>query len=334
MEKRRKWTEEEINEVINLYTKEKLSCFTIGQKYNITRGPINKLLLDNNVKLKNRLIKEDLTREEIDDIKYRYFNTSEQLKSIRESYKMSAATFRRLTNQAGITTRNKRKPCMVNENYFQAIDTENKAYFLGLLSADGYIIDCKKGQYRVGISLQEKDVEILYAMKNDMNFDGKILYRKKRNKNWQATYSIQISSNKMANDLISLGVTPRKSLNLEYPTINQIPEIFMRDYIRGLFDGDGCITSGLNKGKINFRFFIVGALGTCDGVKNILFSKLGLGSGNVTKKELNDGVRRPIYYYYVTGNHAIRKLYDYLYSDSSCFLTRKELKFREIFSYN
>lgn len=121
------------------------------------------------------------------------------------------------------------------EDIFKKIDSEEKAYWLGFLAADG----CVAGNY-IKIGLQEKDVTHLEKLKHFLQADSiKILTFTKQNKYEIGTYcSFSIGCKEMANDLKALGVVENKSLILK-PPIGLIPEKFYLDWIRGYFDGDG-----------------------------------------------------------------------------------------------
>lgn len=62
-------------------------------------------------------------------------------------------------------------------------------------------------------------------------------------------YKIDFRDSEVINDLKQLGLHQRKTLTVEYP--NNIPENYHKDFIRGVFDGDGCIHFSLKKGRIN-----------------------------------------------------------------------------------
>ena len=116
------------------------------------------------------------------------------------------------------------------ENIFEKIDSEEKAYWVGFLAADG----CIHGNY-IKIALQKKDIDHLEKFKKFLQADSiKISINDKA-----AIFSI--GCKKMAEDLKKLGVIERKSLILTPPE-GKIPEEYYFDWIRGFFDGDGGIS--------------------------------------------------------------------------------------------
>lgn len=71
-----------------------------------------------------------------------------------------------------------------------------------------------------------------------------------------------VSNNEFKNDLIKLGCCPQKSLILKFPTAEQVPENFIIPFIRGYFDGDGCLSHVYSDTK-KTRFTVsVGLIGT------------------------------------------------------------------------
>lgn len=129
-----------------------------------------------------------------------------------------------------------------NENYFDIIDTSQKAYFLGLMYADGYISHStrKNGSvyYIMSISLQVQDKSVLEKLRNEMNRPNELILVKTNGKR-NPQYRFTVSGEKIHHDLEKHGCIERKSLNLQFPTT--VPEELMSHFIRGYFDGDGCI---------------------------------------------------------------------------------------------
>lgn len=122
----------------------------------------------------------------------------------------------------------------VNQDFFKNW-THNMAYILGFFVADGCITvskERKNSPYTFNIT--SVDLEHLYLLKKAINSDYKIS-KKQINKNG---YQIQIRNQILCNDLINLGIYPRKTYNLE-PI--KVPETYFADYVRGFFDGDGTV---------------------------------------------------------------------------------------------
>lgn len=117
-----------------------------------------------------------------------------------------------------------------NENYFEKIDTEEKAYFLGLLMADGYVATTERF---ISLALKNEDCGILYMLKKELNSDAPLGNKK------NCTQKVfTMCSKKLVNDLKQLGLTRNKTFTLQFPII---PKRLIRHFIRGYFDGDGYV---------------------------------------------------------------------------------------------
>jgi hypothetical protein len=144
----------------------------------------------------------------------------------------------------------------VDHFYFSNIDTNHKAYILGLMATDGYIVEVKgTNRKQVGIQLSEKDKHLIYFIKEQWKSDNKVLLCKKKdfygdNGNLYHSadmYRIVVDSRQMAKDLESLGVTPRKSFTITLPIVDKI---FQSHVIRGILDGNGTTyihSNGINR---------------------------------------------------------------------------------------
>jgi len=122
-----------------------------------------------------------------------------------------------------------------DENYFENIDTRNKAYITGLLHSDGFI-NIKSNQVRLKLT----DLELVKKVSDVIYENGRKLYFDSSTKeNHKPNLSLVVTSNKFMNDCIKHGCVHQKTFNLKFPTT--IPEPLMGDYLRGMFDGDGCV---------------------------------------------------------------------------------------------
>lgn len=218
-----------------------------------------------------------------------------------------------------------KKKYTLNENYFSNIDTEDKAYFLGLLYADG----CVSRTYNnnIQIALQAKDGYILEKFKECINSD-KPLYNlpvtevkgfKNMNKQYfrKAQILFAFASLRIKNDLKKLGLESNKSLTIEFKEI--LSTNLMHHFIRGIFDGDGCIsTSDKNKWVVS----IAGNENFCTSLSNYLKS---YNLKCFVKKHLTLNV----FYIYIYGRLNCIDFYNYIYDSSTIYLKRKFDKFQE-----
>ncbi len=199
----------------------------------------------------------------------------------------------------------------LNSNIFNTIDTEEKAYWLGFLYADGSLYKDAKNSYRFELGLQERDLNHIEKFKEFISSKHPIKYR-------QSTKSYRISFNDtvFAEDLIRLGCVPKKSLILKFPNKTQIPKEYLRHFIRGYFDGDGY----LSKPPKQLTVSLLGTMKFLEGVFVYNYHELGI-NGNWIKKD-----KRHVnntYYFDLFGDRA-RKFLDHIYDNSNIFLTRKK----------
>lgn len=226
-----------------------------------------------------------------------------------------------------------------DDSYFEKIDREDKAYWLGFLYADGCIYPIKKNEkikaMQLDIALQDKDVDVLEKLKVSLDTNVPIkekvvnLKGKKHN-----CVRVRINNTKLCRDLISLGCTPNKSLSLKFPK-DLIPKELIRHFIRGYFDGDGCISFSRGKklDKRNGKSYeycsaSVSFIGTEDFTSvlvNILSQHDIFFKNN---KHHNSGKAFEIRLY---SNSQLLSFYNFLYSNSSIFMKRKKDKFEEFF---
>lgn len=233
-----------------------------------------------------------------------------------------------------------RKDSLV-EDYFEVIDNEHKAYWLGFLMADGCILDMPlsngtKIPRTVQIMVSLCDIEIVHNFMHDIELDKNIRYDSRVSIHGEKLEYCKVTagSSKMCNDLIRHGCTQRKSKILKFPVT--VPDNLIRHFIRGYFDGDGSVwyCERLQERKDrknpsiqrNFRSTFQGTSDFLEGVKSNLEAN-GMTIGNVRKGHgdvscIEFGAR-----------DTMIKFYHYLYDDSTIFLKRKYNKFIETFNY-
>ncbi len=207
-----------------------------------------------------------------------------------------------------------------NENFFSKIDVEDNSYFLGLLESDGSIVDTQYREKQLNLRLQYRDAHILESLKTSLKFDGDIGFSKRAQSHHQDRATLWVSSDKLCNDLIKLGCTPRKTHTLKFPTYKQVPRHLIHHFIRGLFDGDGSIKEIDNA----FHFTVAGTEDVCCNIQRVLIEFLGLSKTKIYKQKNTISVN-------YGGNQNCRKIYNFLYKDAIHFLTRKRDKFIQVF---
>jgi hypothetical protein len=208
-----------------------------------------------------------------------------------------------------------------DENFFEKIDSEEKAYFLGFIFADGCVVNnSKKFRYQVTLKLHTKDKHILESFITSVKGEMPVWKHGQRE-----MVEISFSGKKMVNDLIDLGVTQNKTFTLQYPTINETLE---RHFLRGYFDGDGCIRINTdvrdNSKRGDLR--IVG--GSMDMLNKINERMNFLFGTNINK--LYGPKDKKYKFMGWAGMTDIEKIYHGFYNDSKLFLIRKKSIFDEV----
>jgi hypothetical protein len=125
-----------------------------------------------------------------------------------------------------------------NENFFKTW-TPEMAYVLGFFAADGSMNRNKRGGCY--IEFQITDGDLLKKIRALLQSDNVISVRK-RAANWQPIHRLQIGSRVIFGDLARLGFVQNKTAVLSLPSI---PEDFFSHFVRGYFDGDGNVWSGI-----------------------------------------------------------------------------------------
>jgi intein-encoded DNA endonuclease-like protein len=199
-------------------------------------------------------------------------------------------------------------------SFFDVIDTEEKAYFLGLLYADGNV-----SKKVISISLQEQDKHILDKFKECLKYTGPIIsVTKKGNRKQQ--YKLTITSEPLVVSLSKWGMFPNKGFKLTFPQIS--PSLY-NHFIRGYFDGDGCIY--VNPKNYDYLFSIVATKEVLEPLQNILIKELGLNKTKLYNPPKVKGMNLFILTYQGRINVALIK--DYLYTNATIYLQRKYEKF-------
>ena len=199
----------------------------------------------------------------------------------------------------------------IADSVFEIIDTEEKAYWLGMLYADGYIDDSK---HSVSLSLKEADREHVEKFRHFLGLDAKKIHVKTKNiKSKQYIgYEFTFSSVKTVNDLARCGCTSNKTFSLQFPNESILPEKLRFHFIRGYMDGDGSIThGGKNASVISLEILGTEAFLTSY-QKNVNFSDRRLYTFKHSK------IKRSV----INGPYAIYVL-DKLYKNAHIYLLRK-----------
>ena len=308
-------TDEQIQKIIEMYLDD-YSKVDIAKHLGISTQSVTKYLLKNNIQQKEYFISEE-TKDLICDL---YINEKMGIKKISKKLNIDYGSVKRALNKKGIKLRNlseSQKKYTLNRNYFDDIDTQNKAYILGLLYADGNV---GKDNYVIQICLQEEDKHILEQIKNELNSNRPLYFKEtnKKNKSWKNTYSLILNDEHMHQSLINKGVVPQKTFKIKFPEF--LDEKFISHFIRGYFDGDGCFTCYPRKdypNKYRYGFEIVGQSENILKYFKDFFYKNNIKT-NIYYRSTNNTKRL------MTGSKSeILKIINLLYYDCNLYIERK-----------
>lgn len=212
-----------------------------------------------------------------------------------------------------------------NKDYFSKIDTPDKAYWLGFLYADGsinrYYQNDKLKSMTLELGLSYKDKEHLEKFKQCLDTNIPIFEKVNRIKGKEyKSVRIQLNNTKICYDLCDLGCTPSKTYDIKFPTYDIVPREFMRDFIRGFFDGDGCISITEMNNKPHIVTNITGMSDMLQSISDFLISEQII---RVKPKIRKDERREFTYSLFIYGTDTNKEFLDYLYQDANVYLDRK-----------
>jgi len=204
----------------------------------------------------------------------------------------------------------------VDVDYFKEIDTEEKAYFLGFLMADANLsirTDNKHVETKsIDLTIHKSDVEILIKLKNAIKCSNEI--KPKGNNMRLAIYNTHFADN-----LIHWGIAANKTGHEVFPNIS---EHLKHHFLRGYFDGDGCITWSKN-GRLRGKVHFVSGYEMMKGIKDFIESK----GVQYTDKSLHPKKGANAFELETATLPNIARIYDIIYKDATVFLTRKKKHF-------
>ena len=259
------------------------------------------------------------TDEQKEFMVYNYTVLKRGVNAIGRDLGVAGLTIQRHLKKMGVKIRNPQeaqKECRaynVNDNYFK-IQSHNMAYILGFLASDGGI---SKNTNHFTIDIQRTDEEILYKIKEELKFEGPISHYVNSH---GCKYSrLRVCSHTIKQDLAHYGIIPQKTFTLTPPLF--LDEQYFISYIRGYFDGDGCIW--INYEKYSYNWYICGARKeVIEWMQQVLLNRYGIiTSLAASTQTLSQG--DPFYSIQVYKKETILKLFEILYIPNSIYMERK-----------
>lgn len=239
------------------------------------------------------------TDEQVAYIINKYLNENYTLKQLGKEFNCSYPTIRNLLNKHKIKSRGNKQGYPRDEFYFNKIDTEEKAYWLGFLYADGCV---HSNNYEISVNITDREhVEKFKTAIKAFNHSITEI-QDKRFQNAKTLYQFSIRDKQLHQDLIKWGCIPQKSL-----LINKIPNIprdYVSHFLRGYFDGDGNLH--YLRGTNNYRISFVGTKDFLNDIQKELQTNVSLQS-NIAGKT---------YVLQIAGRRQVERILNYLYNNS------------------
>lgn len=252
----------------------------------------------------------NIYKEKYKEAKRMYLEENKSLTQISKELQLDRGTLSNNFKKDGIEIINKQNIAKFNENYFDVIDTSEKAYWLGFLYADGAVSSGSKNT--VELSLKASDVKHLQKFRECLGFaEDKHIFQD------DIRCRISVTNKHLKESLINLGCTPRKSLTLTFPTEQQVTNNLLFDFIRGYIDGDGSVMIGKDHNGI-YNKPRLSLLGTEEFLEGLL----------QRTQWRQCKIQHPSNAYCIewSGNYVLNYL-DQLYLNASLYLDRKYEKY-------
>lgn len=245
------------------------------------------------------------------------YNSGKSSLAISKKFNIHPSTVLSIVRRWGYpvrTTKLTSKKYKFNEDFFENIDTEEKAYWLGFILADGCL---SRGKDLI-IALKRSDENHLKKFINSLKGNNQLQYVK-NNGGFNGIDAVRLSirSKKIIEDLSKHGLSERKSMTSRIPT--GIPLNLINHFWRGVVDGDGhiCINN-----QPPYKYLEIGLCGSKNIVEefsSFIHQKLGIRPKVCPDHSI---------WKTKTGCSNAVKLCSLLYDNSTIYLDRKILTYK------
>ncbi|HME53724.1 MAG TPA: LAGLIDADG family homing endonuclease [Candidatus Lokiarchaeia archaeon] len=256
----------------------------------------------------------------------------ESIRSLAKQYELNKDALRRYLSVTGNVPldsilREVNRTYKINHEFFgePMVASDDEAYILGLIMTDGYLTKTDK---TIGIGLHRNDQYLLEKINKKLGSDRPLYLPKKKGDN---RAMLLANSLKMYNDLQRKGIdVSTKSYTANFPDVSIVPEKYQGQFIRGLFDGDGC--TSINKEKRAYAWSIVGTKKLVTGVQKVLMDRCNLSQ---TRIRPNNEFASCFHLSY-GGRINVRKIYEFIYGpafdpENNLCLKRKWEKIKYVY---
>lgn len=317
-----KISDSDMLEIIDLF-QSGVSQENIARKYHVNATSISRRLIACGIK-ENPIVFSKQQEQEI--VSY-YLSTGSVAKTAKHIH-VQRHNIIPILSKNNIKTKgvgqNNRK-YNIDEHYFDTINTPNKAYIFGLLDADGCVC---ASDYSIIIGLQAEDKYLLERINQEMGNTKPLMFVQKslENPKWKDMYRLVIYSETMQNALIVKGMIPRKSLRIVYPS--WMPDNLHKHFIRGYFDGNGCI----HQYRTDIFDPVVELCSTknfCSELIKICKEHLNIEAHMYEAHKSHDGI---MYNFRIHRREDVRRFCEWIYDGADIYMKRKCNRYIEYFN--
>lgn len=304
---------EEYQKIVDLY-KQGMSQPEIANIYDCSASTVSAILKTMNVE--TRLGGSKNTKQEVLKMCEMY-KSGKLLQEVANEFNTTSATVSRLIKKNGVEI--DRFKYHFNEHYFDKIDSQDKAYILGLLWADGHNRVDRGG---VILELQEDDKELLEQINNITENERplrKVALNDKKS-SWKNQYNLLWQSKYLSSVLNKYGMCQRKSLVLEFP--KWLDKDLYSHFIRGYMDGDGCVCYMQHKHKLQVS--MVGTRVFLEVIQKIC-ANIGVKSYITNDKRANKAICQ----FAIVSNIGSTTFLDWIYKNANLKMERKYNKYQQ-----
>lgn len=206
----------------------------------------------------------------------------------------------------------------LDDTFFDIIDTEEKAYWLGFFLADASV---SNNSNTISIGLSIRDYDHLHRLKKSLKITRPI--REFISSNGYKSCIISFYSQNIKEKLISYNVIPNKKKYGKHPFL-LLNNDLIKHYVRGFFDGDGCVSESIRKETGTKRYAI--EIASCQ--EMLVFIKKFLADNNIEVSDIREHMS--IYEIRTSNNLEIIKFFNLIYKDANIYLPRKYERLEDI----
>lgn len=308
-------------EIIEKY-KDGMSSVKLAKEYNVSSNCILGILKKSFVETRNpRNQKEgkSITEQLLQEMVHVYENENLSFKGLAKRFDFSPSTIAKNFSKHHIKKRTREeidasnRKYEVDEDYFNEIDTEEKAYFLGLFMSDGSNVG-----RAIKITLQDRDKHILEKLNSFFQPSRPLQFQKRAKPHHHDYYTLYCSNQKIKQSLEKWGCMERKTFQLKWPAF--LREDLTRHFIRGYYDGDGTCSYARASIICNFEF--------ANSLKNVISHYLSFEPSIYfdQRSPRNKTVA-------ITSRKKMFQFLEWIYTDATIFIQRKYNHYKNMLEY-